>query len=114
MGLTQNELNARADALAAKYPFLALHTADPGTTGINESLAARVAAGWPPAVNGAISVSNKAFSGGAASGPCLFVALWTAGTGGTFGGSYALTGDQSFNAAGQYTLTSLTITDANA
>lgn len=39
--------------------------------------------------------------------------LFSASTGGTFYGAEALTGDQSFNAAGAYNLTALTITGSS-
>jgi hypothetical protein len=40
--------------------------------------------------------------------------LFSASTAGTFYGSDALTGDQAFNAAGDYSLTSLTITGSSS
>jgi hypothetical protein len=91
-------------------PYLALHSADPGTTGLNPTSAARVAASW--AVSGAVATAaaNLAFTGGAANGAVTYVGYWSALTGGTFYGSQALTGDATFNSAGQYTLTSLTET----
>jgi hypothetical protein len=102
-------LNVGANAMAAAATHLALHTANPEPSGSNPSSAARVAAGWSAAANGDLSVSNKAFTGGAASGPCTHVGFWSAASGGTFYGSQALTGDTSFNSAGEYTITSLTV-----
>lgn len=110
MALVDAALNTAADAITAAYPYVAIHTADPGTTGANESTAARVAAAWPAASgSGDVTITNKAFTGGAASGPATHLGLWSALTGGTFGGGFALTGDQTFNAAGEYTITSHTI-----
>lgn len=184
MALNDGILNVGADAMAAKATHLALHTADPGVGGGNESSAARVAAGWPEATGGDVSVTNKAFTGGAASGACTHVGFWgeaamvaiasaapatdeittsvahgfalddavvfrgavpaglsttalyyvvsvptattftvsttrngaavditATGTGsvGRFYGSYALTGDQAFNAAGEYTVNSVAL-----
>lgn len=109
MPLNNTALNLEANALAGAALYLSLHSADPGATGTAETTAARVAAAWPGAANGDLTVSNKNFTGGAANGACTFVGLWSAATGGTFYGGFALTGDQTFNAAGQYTLTSLTI-----
>lgn len=40
--------------------------------------------------------------------------LFSAATGGTFYGAEALTGDQTFNAAGAYNLTALTITGSSS
>lgn len=114
MPLYDAALNAAANAVAAAYPYLALHTADPGTTGANQSAAARVAAGWGAASSGDITTTNKNFTGGAASGPATHVGIWSASTAGTCGGVFALTGDQAFNAAGEYTLTTLTVNGSSS
>jgi hypothetical protein len=50
------------------------------------------------------------FTGGAASGAATHLGFWSAATTGTFYGWQALTGDQTFNAAGEYTVTGITIT----
>jgi hypothetical protein len=113
MPLNNNALNAMADHLASLADFASLHTADPGTTGINETTAGRQAIVWDAAANGDISLTGtEAFTGGAASGPCQYVGLWSLASGGTFYGGFALTGDQTFNAAGEYTLTDVTINGA--
>lgn len=109
MALNTAGLNVQANAFAAAATHLALHTADPGTTGTSSSAAARVTAGWAAAANGAVVASNKAFTGGAASGPVTHVGFWSAITGGTFYGSSPLTGDLTFNAAGEYNITTLTV-----
>lgn len=109
MALTPTELQALATKVSTDFPYLALHSADPGTTGANPTTAARVAASWVVS-GGVLTASNIPFTGGAANGACGFVGLWSASTGGTFGGGYALTGDTTFNSAGQYTVTSLAIT----
>ena len=110
MAFTNAALNAGTDGITAAYPYIALHTADPGTTGLNPATSARVNPTWPAASgSGDSTVSNVNFTGGTASGPCTYAGLWSASTGGTFGGGFALTGDQTFNAAGQYTITSMTV-----
>jgi hypothetical protein len=95
--------------MGAAATHLALHTADPGATGLNPASSARVAAAWSGAVNGDLVVINKSFTGGAANGPCTHVGFWSAVTGGTYYGSQALTGDTTFNSAGEYTVTLLTV-----
>jgi hypothetical protein len=110
MPLTTGTLDSLATHFAGLATHLALHTADPGATGINQSAAARVAAGWGTASNGVVTATNKAFTGGAASGPVTHIGYWSAATGGTFRGSRALSGDTSFNAAGEYTVTSVSET----
>ena len=101
-------LNVGANAMAAAYPFLSLHTSGAVTSSANESTPPRIAAGWTAAALGDISASNKAFTGGAANGPCIRVGYWSLATGGTYGGGSLLTGDQAFNSAGEYTVTSIT------
>jgi hypothetical protein len=116
MGLNNASLNLMADEWATIYTHLSLHTAAPDIdTGTNESTAGRVAASWPAASgSGDLTITNKAFTGGASGGACTHVGFWTLATGGTFGGFKALTGDQTFNAAGEYTITTLTVDGSSA
>ena len=108
MPLTTAALDVAADAVRTPIDGLSLHAADPGTTGTNETTAARVTPTWTDNNDGSFSLAATAsFTGGAASGPCTFVGLWA---GATFYGSSALTGDQAFNAAGEYDVTALTVT----
>ena len=111
MTLAAAALNTLAQAFATAYPWLSIHTTGTETTSTGESTAARVAAGW--VVSGAAATAtNKAFTGGAANGPATRVGYWSAATGGTFGGSETLVGDTTFNAAGEYTVTSVSETGA--
>lgn len=109
MPLNDTLLNVGANAMAAAATHLSLATANPEPSGSNQATSARVAASWPAASTGDLTISNKAFTGGAANGPVTHVCLWSAITGGTFYGSVALTGDTTFNSAGEYTITSLTV-----
>ena len=115
MALNDTILNVGVTAMGTSMAFLGLHTADPSTGGANPANSPRVAAGWGAASGGDITTTNKAFTGGAAGGPCTYVGFWsTAGTGtpptgGVFYGSQALTGDQTFNSAGEYTISTLTV-----
>ncbi|MCA1984791.1 phage tail fiber protein [Nocardioides nematodiphilus] len=110
MALTDGTLNLMGTYLAGLCGYASIHTANPGTTGASESTAARKAVTFSVDADGDLTLSATVnFTGGAASGPATYVGLWSAATGGTFRGGYALTGDQAFNAAGQYNLTSLTI-----
>jgi|tagenome__1003787_1003787.scaffolds.fasta_scaffold19712813_2 hypothetical protein len=114
MPFTNAALNAGTNGITAGFPFLSLHTADPGATGASESAATtggnRINPTWPAASGtGDSTVTNVNFVGGAASGPCTFVGMWSLATGGVFGGGFALTGDLTFNAAGEYTLTNFTV-----
>ena len=71
----------------------------------------RQAASWDTAANGdMILTTDENFTGGAASGAATHIGFWSQSTAGTFYGWLPLTGDQTFNAAGEYTLTAITIT----
>ena len=96
-----------ANAVAAAYPYLSLHTTGAVTDSANESTAPRVAASWSVDADGDMTATNKAFTGGAAGGPVVRVGYWSASSGGTYGGGALLTGDQAFNANGEYTITSV-------
>lgn len=110
MALTDATLNLMGTYLAGLCTHASLHTADPGTNGANESSAGRQAVAFNVDSDGDLTLTvTENFTGGAASGACTHVGLWSASTGGTFRGGFALTGDQTFNAAGEYNLTGLTI-----
>lgn len=111
-GLNDTALNIGNAAIQAVITHAQLHTAEPNAAGTtNLTSAARQAITWVTAANGDMIVTaDAAFTGGAASGACTHVSLWSAVTSGTHYGYYALTGDQTFNAAGEYTLTGITIT----
>ena len=109
MGLNELALNGMAGWLAEHAPYLALHSADPGPTGLNETTATRVAATWPEPANGRLRVLGKTFTGGAPNGPSTYLGLWSAPTGGVFYGSGLLSNDVTFNAAGAYTVTDVQI-----
>lgn len=108
MAFNDTALNVAANAMAAAYPYLSLHTSGAVTSSGSESTAARVAANWSAATGGDIASSNRVFTGGAANGPVVRVGYWSAATGGTYGGGSLLTGDTSFNSAGEYTVNSVT------
>ena len=107
-------LDVGNNAITAAYPYLSLHTTGAVSSSANESTAARVAAGWTSSSGGVIGFTTKAFTGGAASGPCVRVGYWSLATGGTYGGGILLTGDQTFNAAGAYTVNADTETGTSS
>jgi len=117
MPLNDTLLNIGAAAMQAAATHMSLGTAQPNATGTtNQALCSRQAITWVTAANGdMVATVDLAFTGGAASGPCTHACFWsTAGsgnppTGGTYYGDYPLTGDQTFNAAGEYTVTGITI-----
>jgi hypothetical protein len=99
MPLSTDGLNVAADAWATATNNARLHTGDPGAAGTNN-----VAASGPEAVNfGAATAGDVSLTGT----PILF---WTGTPGSsTHMGSFALTGDQTFNAAGEYEVDAGTI-----
>lgn len=114
MALNNTILDIGGNAMAPAMTHISLHSGDPGAAGTsNVTSAARVATGWTGSSStngGDLTLSNKAFTGGGNGTACTYVGFWSAATGGTFYGSVALTGDQTFNSAGEYTITTLTIT----
>lgn len=116
-GLNDTLLNIMAQAGMDAAVAASLHTATPDATGSNESTAARQTISWDVAANGdMILTTDENFTGGAASGACVAVGLWNQTTvaGSTFYGYFLLDGDQTFNAAGEYTLTGITITGSSS
>lgn len=109
MSFSSAAMNTATNAVTAAYPWISLHSANPGTTGTSETTAARKNPTWPTASAGVSTVTAQAFTGGTASGPCTYAGLWSAASGGTFGGSWPLSGSQTFDASGNYTLDSLTV-----
>ena len=111
MALNDTLLNLGATAMQGAATHAAIHTAQPNGSGSSESGAARQAITWEAASGGdMVIVDDLNFTGGAASGPATHIGFWSASSGGTFYGWLPLTGDQTFNAAGEYTLTGGTIT----
>lgn len=110
MPLNDAILTIGAQAMSDAITYISLHTALPDGAGSNESTAARQVSTWDTAANGDMILTvDHAFTGGASSGPCTYVGFWSAVTAGTFYGYLPLTGDQTFNAAGEYTLDAITI-----
>lgn len=112
MGKSVAALTAEAEAFKTGWPFLAIASGTDETVSTGETSTARVAAGWVN-TNGVLTSTNKAFSG-AAGAAAQRVQYWSASTAGTFGGSQTLTGDATFNAAGAYTVTSITETPSSS
>lgn len=111
MALNDAILNLGNAEMQTQMSHAQIHTAEPDGAGSNEATSAREAISWDAAANGDLIVTTDiAFTGGAGSGPATHIGFWSALTGGTFFGWLALSGDQTFNAAGEYTVTGVTIT----
>ncbi len=117
MALTDATINTGVDALTAIMGFASLHDADPGLTGADEITGggyARLAVTWDPATGRVAALNGTLEFSGPASASVSHIGLWSAVSGGTFRGGDALTGDTAFNASGEYNVTSITLTGANA
>lgn len=101
-------VNAALNGAGAAFPYLSIHTDTDLASSANESTAPRIAANWATSTAAEL-VAQVAFTGGTPTGPARRVGYWSAQTGGTYGGSSLLTGDQTFNAAGEYS--DLTVTE---
>ena len=111
MALNDTILNVGNAAAQTAMTHAQIHTAQPNASGSAEAACARQAITWVTAANGDMVITaDLVFTGGAASGAATHIGFWSALTVGTFYGWLALTGDQTFNAAGEYTVTGVTIT----
>lgn len=113
MPLNTAGIQVGAAAIAGAITHVSLHTDTTLTSETAESAAGREPA-TVTATGGVVTVPSTDFTGGTPSGPVRRVGYWSAATGGTFYGSDLLVGDQAFNAAGEYTLTSAAITGTSS
>lgn len=109
MALNDAALVLAANAIEGAITHMQLHSADPGATGLN-AVGSRVAVNGTVDGDGDITWSNVAFTGLTANQAVSHVGYWSAATAGTFYGAAALSGDLAANAAGEYTVTSVTET----
>lgn len=110
MGLNTAGINAILDDGNEATVWVAIGS---GATSGDQTSSARVQVTMSVA-SGVITATGVpyAFTGSAGAG-ATHALFFSASTAGTFYGFDALSGDQSFNAAGQYNLTALTITGSS-
>lgn len=109
MPLSPAAMIVGANAIRGAISKMKTHTADPGTGGTaNLTLAGVQTFAWGSATaDGDFDISAAVnFTGGAATGACTWVSVWDT-TLAIWYGNFIMTGDQTFNSAGQYTVTSL-------
>lgn len=112
-GFTATAKNEALNALNGVSPtssfiFLSLHTADPGTTGINEVATGsgynRQSVTWAAAAASQMAGNQVTFN--VPSGTTIqFWGAWTAVSGGTYGFGEALPANQTYGQPGLYFLT---------
>jgi hypothetical protein len=110
MALSDAALTVGATAIDAAITHMGLHSAAPGGSGTSNVIGTRVAVNGTPDSDGDIVWTNVAFTGLSAGATVHSVSYWSASSSGTFYGSAVLTGDTTANAAGEYTVTSVTET----
>jgi hypothetical protein len=113
MALSNGAMDVAAAAIQSGYGYAQLHTAAAGSAGTsNVATSARLPISWaaPSGAGNFALASALNFTGGAPSGPVYSLTLWSASSGGNFGGEFVLTGDTAFNSLGQYTVSSLGFT----
>jgi hypothetical protein len=107
-GLNTAALQIQGAAAAAAITNISLHSATPDASGSNATGSRKAVTA--SSTSGVITIPSTAFTGLPANGPVAAVGFWSASTGGTFLGYEPLTGDSTANAAGEYTVDSVTIT----
>lgn len=119
MGFNNSALDVAGAALAGAVTYVGIATGAPGTNGTaNDSGCARQPVTWGAQSNGGDFSNTGAldFTGGPSNGAAAQATFWTAATGGTFRGSKAITGDNSFNAGGAFRIPAggITVTGTSA
>ena len=114
MGFNSNGLNAAVNAIAVAATYVSAHTGDPGSTGTTEVAGgayARQQTTWAAAVGGQRDGSQVAVPIPAGTSVTHW-GLWSAVSGGTFYGGFALAAAEVFTLAG--TLDHTPTLDVNA
>lgn len=108
--LNNTAMNTGGTAVKNAITHLQLHSSNVGGTWATGAVGSRVASTGTVAANGTITWTSIAFTGLTANQAIGGVSYWTASSGGTNYGGSAVTGDATANAAGEYTLTTVTET----
>lgn len=93
-GFSTAAANTHLDNQGTTYPWIKLHTGDPGAAGTSNAATetTRKQATWSSATNGAKTTSaDLVWTNVAADEDYTHFSMWTASTGGTFGGSGTIT-----------------------
>src|SRR3954447_26863648 len=102
MAFSNAALNKATEAITGAVGgcFMGLHSADPGVNGTTAAVGTRQPVTFPAASgSGDATAPAVNFTGLNGGQTVTYVSLWTASTGGTFLGSWTLSGDQAANAA---------------
>lgn len=115
MALSNSAKNLMLDQLATVAIYASLHTASPGTTGVNEVTGgspayARKSITWNSASSGNLDNNANPVFDVPASTTVSHFGLWSAVTTGTFYGGDVLSASETFTGQGTYTLTDVDVT----
>lgn len=111
MPLDDATLLLMGNALDAAITHMRLHSADPGSGETSSLGSGRVACAFTSDADGDLTLDAAVdFTGLGAGATVAYVTLWSASSAGTRRGKFAITGDGTANAAGEYQVTALTIT----
>jgi hypothetical protein len=110
MALNDAALTVGATAIKNAITHFQLYSAATNSAGTTNAVGSRVASTGSVDADGDITWTSIAFTGLSASQAVYSVGYWSASSSGTFYGERVLTGDAAANAAGEYTVTSITET----
>ena len=110
MALNDAALVVGATAIKNAITHIQLYSAATNGAGTTNTIGTRVASTGSVDADGDITWTSIAFTGLSANQAVHSVGYFSASTSGTFYGSTVLTGDATANAAGEYTVTSITET----
>ena len=110
--LNDTALVIAANAVDTAITHMQLYSAATNAAGTTNAVGTRVAANGTVDGDGDITWSDVAFTGLSASQAVHSVGYWSASTSGTFYGVSVLSGDAAANAAGEYSVT--TISEASS
>lgn len=108
MALGEAILNGAANGAAAQVAFGAIHSSDSAGSQTSNQ---RLAVVFDPATGGVAALDGTPLNfTGTPGAAATHFGIWSAASGGTHRGSVLMTGDTTFNAAGQYQVTAGTMT----
>ena len=112
MALNDAALVVGANAIDAAITYFQLYSGAPGAAGTTNAVGSRVAVNGTVDGDGDITWGPVEFTGLSANQAVAYVGYWSASSGGTYYGATAMGGgsDTNANAAGEYTVTSVTET----
>lgn len=116
MALTDDLFDPMLDEAGNQISLVSLHDADPGLTGTDELTGgsyARQTPAWAAASGGSITTSASMDFDIPGGNTVTWVGMWD-GAGTTFMGGVQLSSSEVFSADGTYTVTSITLTLADA